>query len=253
VTLTHRMSSVRLHFRRMAFRPTVMRALSVAACLLWSFAPVAHAADLPSDLQIDLSSIAVSKDELVCLALNDYYEARSEEIAGRLAVARVVLNRAMDPRFPSNICDVIKQAKSQNGSMRCQFSWYCEHKTEMPSDLDPKAWRDSLKIAAAVLQRDSAIPDPTGGALWYHASFTRPNWALGFESTTIIGMHVFYREPDDLHGILPPRRPFIYRLNAFAEFAAAHRGRTVTVAMAPEAESSVAMKNGSMPAQPLAR
>ena len=153
-----------------------------------------------------------------------------------------LLNRAMDPRFPSNICDVIKQRKMQGNVLRCQFSWYCENKADAP--MDPKVWRDSLKIAAAVLQRDSAIPDPTGGALWYHASFTRPSWAIGFESTTIIGMHVFYREPDDLHGTLPARKPFIYRLNAFAEFVA-HRGtHAVTVAMAPEARIVIRSDEG---------
>ena len=175
------------------------------------------------------SSIVVSKDELVCLALNDYWEARSEVIAGRLAVGRVVLNRAMDPRFPSNLCDVIKQSKiagSGNKSV-CQFSWVCESKTTVP---DSKEWRDSIKIAAAVLQKDSAIPDPTGGALWYHADFTRPSWAAGFESTTIIGSHVFYREPDGPRSAPAPRKPFIYRLNAFAEFVNRRNAR-VQVAM----------------------
>ena len=43
----------------------------------------ARAADIPADLNIDLSSIVVSKDELVCLALNDYWEARSETMSMR--------------------------------------------------------------------------------------------------------------------------------------------------------------------------
>src|SRR5579871_5378305 len=131
VTLTRLMSSACLRFRWTALRPTAVRTLSIAACLLFAVASIgtARAADIPADLQIDLSSIVVSKDELVCLALNDYYEARSEEIAGRLAVARVVLNRAMDPRFPSNICDVVKQRKSSmKGASVCQFSWVCEGK-----------------------------------------------------------------------------------------------------------------------------
>ncbi len=115
-----------------------------------------YANDIPDDLQIDLSSIVVSKDELICLALNDYWEARSEVIAGRIAVARVVLNRAMDPRYPSNICDVVKQSRVSGALHRCQFSWYCDGKADAP--YDPKVWRDSLKIAAAVLQKDSAIP-----------------------------------------------------------------------------------------------
>ena len=82
----------------------------------------ARAVDIPADLQIDLSSVVVSKEELVCLALNDYWEARSETMAGRIAVARVVLNRAMDSRFPSNLCDVVKQSKITGEAHRCQFS-----------------------------------------------------------------------------------------------------------------------------------
>ena len=147
--------------------------LSVLAALVAAGAaaisPVgALARDIPDDLQIDFSSIVVSKDELVCLALNDYWEARSEVFAGRIAVARVVLNRAMDPRYPSNICDVVKQ--SRNGEMhKCQFSWYCDGKTDVP--YDPKVWRDSVKIAAAVLQK-------------IHRSLTRPMARCGTTPTS---------------------------------------------------------------------
>jgi hypothetical protein len=228
-----------------------LRPVVLAVCVLAAAAP-ARALDLPpipADLPIDMSSIVVSRDELVCLALNDYWEARSEEIAGRIAVARVVLNRSMDPRFPSNLCDVVKQTKVAG---KCQFSWYCDAKDNAP--LDPKVWRDSLKIAAAVLQKDSSIPDPTGGALWYHASFLRPNWAMGFESTTIIGQHVFYREADDMrHNTAAVRKPFIYRLNAYAEFVN-HRNARVAMAMASQTpSSSETVKGGAVPVEPVAR
>jgi hypothetical protein len=216
MTLMHLMPrrfSAAHHRRFSVFSLMAAFAASLAAAILPAGA---FARDIPDDLQIDFSSLAVSKDELVCLALNDYWEARSEVIAGRIAVARVVLNRAMDGRFPSNLCDVVKQTRT--GQMhKCQFSWYCDGKADTP--YDAKVWRDSLKIAAAVVQKDSALPDPTDGALWYHADFIRPVWALGYESTTIIGTHVFYREPIEL-GEAPRRKPFVERLNAFADFAA---------------------------------
>jgi len=222
--LTPRRFSAAHHRRFSVFSLLAALAASLAAAVLPAGA---LARDIPDDLQIDFSSIAVSKDELVCLALNDYWEARSEVIAGRIAVARVVLNRAMDPRFPSNICDVVKQTRT--GQMhKCQFSWYCDGKTDTP--YDPKVWRDSLKIAAAVVQKDSSITDPTDGALWYHADFIRPGWALGYESTTIVGTHVFYREPIEL-GEAPRRKPFVERLNAFADFVTTRKsGGTRTVA-----------------------
>ena len=213
------------HHRRPARLSTLA---AVVAALAAALLPVgAFARDIPDDLQIDFSSIAVSKDELVCLALNDYWEARSEVIAGRIAVARVVLNRAMDPRYPSNICDVVKQTLS--GQMhKCQFPWYCDGKTDVP--YDPKVWRDSIKIAAAVLQKDSSMVDPTDGALWYHADSIRPSWAMGYESTIIIGTHVFYREPIEM-GEAPRRKPFVERLSAFADFVTTRKtGGTRTIA-----------------------
>jgi N-acetylmuramoyl-L-alanine amidase len=213
------------------------RSLSSALCgfaalfALSLATPALAVDDLPDDLNIDLSSIVVSKDELICLALNDYWEARSEVMAGRIAVAKVVLNRAMDRRFPSNICDIVKQTRNRTVLHRCQFSWYCDGRSDIP--YNPKAWRDSLKVATAVLQKDANIPDPTDGALWYHADFIRPAWALEYETTTIIGAHVFYREttPSSATSRVAGRKPFIQRLNAFAEFAIA-RNASEAVAVA---------------------
>lgn len=215
------------------FSRTLSRTLCGFAALLalGISAPAAAVDDLPDDLHIDLSSIVVSKEELICLALNDYWEARSEVMAGRVAVAKVVLNRAMDRRFPSNICDIVKQTRNRAALHRCQFSWYCDGKSDVP--YNPGAWRDSLKVAAAVLQKDANIPDPTDGALWYHADFIRPAWAQEYETTTIIGAHVFYREasPSIAASRAGGRKPFIQRLNAFAEFAMARNaGETTAVA-----------------------
>ena len=227
----------------------------MVACALSLAAPAMGAVEIPSDVRIDFSSIVVSKDELVCLALNDYWEARSESLAGRIAVARVVLNRAMDSRFPGNLCDIIKQVSFQGENRRCQFSWFCEGKTDAMAE--PDQWRLSLKIAAAVLQKDCAIPDPTGGALWYHADFTRPAWAVGYESTTIIGNHVFYRDTDNAKNRPQVRKAFIYRLNAFAESVTA-KSKPTTYASAGgvatvASTSAIGVQGGPAPAQPLAR
>ncbi len=39
-----------------------------------------------------------------------------------------------------------------------------------------------------------ASKDPTGGALWYHADYTNPNWTKNFQRARKIGRHIFYRE-----------------------------------------------------------
>ena len=239
---------------RARLMPKGAPAVALSAVLAMAQAVPAQATDIPSDFPIDFSSIVVSRDELVCLALNDYWEARSETMAGRIAVARVVLNRAMDSRFPPNLCDVVKQSKLPGVAHRCQFSWYCDARADVPYEADQ--WRTSLKIAVAVLQQDSSIPDPTGGALWYHADFTRPAWAADYESTTIIGAHVFYREGDPARGkAAAPRKPFIYRMNAFAEHIARRtaRSKLQTYAAAGDNVSSIAVQRGPAPTQPLAR
>ena len=46
--------------------------------------------------------------ELYCMAMNIYFEARAEPLAGQYAVADVVLNRVQDTRYPDTICEVIK-------------------------------------------------------------------------------------------------------------------------------------------------
>jgi N-acetylmuramoyl-L-alanine amidase len=242
------LSSILPWFSRIT-APTVLG----AAFMIGQMSP-ARAIEIPADFHIDFTSIVVSKDELVCLAVNDYFEARSETMAGRIAVARVVLNRAMDPRFPSNLCDVVKQNKMLGVARRCQFSWYCDAKNDVPYEVDQ--WRTSLKIATAVLQLDSSIPDPTGGALWYHADFTNPSWAAEYETTTIIGSHAFYREPDTQRGkVTAVRMPFIYRMNAYAEYVGskAQRAKAQTYASAADIVSPVAVQRGPAPSQPFAR
>ncbi len=227
---------------RLSIAPVVMgAAVLISACM-----PV-RAADIPADMEIDLTSIAVARDELICLALNDYWEARSESLAGRIAVAKVVLNRAMDRRFPSNLCNVVKENHVRDVLHRCQFSWYCDAKADTP--YEQTQWRMSLKIASAVLQKDAAILDPSGGALWYHADFARPVWAVGYETTTIIGSHIFYRDPDDRRSVSATlRKPFIYRLNAFAEYAVRYTPRDARVyASAEDSALSVPVQTSPAP------
>lgn len=148
-----------------------------------------QAAEIPRDLEIDAGSLTVSKKELVCLALNDYWESRGEPLEGRLAVAQVVLNRAMDERFPSNLCAVVLQYQHQP---TCQFSWACSGRSTEPTD--QAAWRESLLLASAVLDRQSGLQDLTGGAKWFHATYVKPGWGPSLKVSRKIAHHVFYRD-----------------------------------------------------------
>lgn len=129
-----------------------------------------------------------------CLAQNIYYEARGSNRADRIAVADVVLNRVRDSRYPDTICEVVQQGrKNADGSMRrnqCQFSWYCDGKSDWPTDMD--AWVDAQQIAYnMVTHRDGR--GITEGATHYHADYVQPRWARDLQMIGRIGVHIFYR------------------------------------------------------------
>lgn len=127
-------------------------------------------------------------EELNCLALNIYWEARSEPTLGRFAVAAVTLNRVIHKGFPDTICGVVHQGR-ERGLHRCQFSWVCDGKSKIPGN--QKAWLEAEHIAYTMLYLD--LPDPTDGALWYHADYVSPGWAKAMARVTQIGRHIYYR------------------------------------------------------------
>lgn len=126
-------------------------------------------------------------EDLHCLALNIYHEARSEPLTGQLAVAQVTLNRVASDSFPESVCKVVKQGGQKRN--RCQFSWWCDGKSDQPNE--EKAWRKSLDLGRRVLADQSH--DPTNGALYYHATYVSPKWSRSFQRTAQIGRHLFYR------------------------------------------------------------
>ncbi|WP_413205708.1 cell wall hydrolase [Rhodospirillum sp. A1_3_36] len=168
-----------------------MRLILTALAMLIASATVAGAIELPKDIRVGAGTLTVSKQDMLCLALNDYWEARGETLRGRVAVAQVVMNRARDPRFPGTICDVVQENRTR-GKKGCQFSWYCDGKADKPVEKD--AWRSSILLAMSVLRRDNTINDPTDGALWYHNTSVTPGWARRLEKTARIGTHIFYTD-----------------------------------------------------------
>ena len=139
--------------------------------------------------RIDLSQ------SLDCLALNIYHEARGESLDGQVAVAQVVMNRVGDDEFPGQVCEVVRQGGEQQ-LRRCQFSWWCDGRSDKPRDA--RSWRKVQAVAHQVYWGFS--PDPTAGALWYHADSVSPSWGHVFNRGPQIGQHVFYK--DDA---LPPQ------------------------------------------------
>ena len=125
---------------------------------------------------------------LTCLALNVYYEARSEPMDGQYAVAHVVLNRVADDAFPDDACKVVKQGYHK-GRHRCQFSWYCDGKSDNPKD--SLSWVVAQVVAYNTLYGHHR--DNTHGATHYHATYVNPWWRKHYDKTVAHGSHIFYK------------------------------------------------------------
>ena len=136
----------------------------------------------------------------ICLALNTYHEAKNQSTVGQIATAQVVMNRVEDNRFPNTVCEVVKQGPTRPSwedpnkeypiKHRCQFSWYCDGKSDVPKN--EKAWRKAQDVAFLVLY-DKIKLDVTEGATHYHATYVKPAWAKTKKRTTQIEKHIFYR------------------------------------------------------------
>jgi spore germination cell wall hydrolase CwlJ-like protein len=156
------------------------------ATLGWGI-PAAKA-DQPALILASASLGNTSSDaQISCLAKNIYWESRSEPRTGQLAVAHVTVNRMVHPKFPSTICGVVYQGDESTFG-RCQFSWWCDGKSDHPTEHG--AWKSALKLAAAVVSRKH--PDPTNGALFFHNHQVRPHWAARKRLSARIGNHLFY-------------------------------------------------------------
>ena len=119
---------------------------------------------------------------LTCMALALYFEARSEPLDAKLAVAEVILNRVEDTRFPDDVCGVVWQPK--------QFSWTHDGLTDTPKNKE--VWQEIKDLC------DEVLSDPDSillghGADHYHATYVDPYWSGDLTVVGLYGTHVFYK------------------------------------------------------------
>jgi N-acetylmuramoyl-L-alanine amidase len=138
---------------------------------------------------------------LNALALNIYHEARGESLDGQVMVGEVTINRAENPLFPDTVCGVVYQGrKDTNGNMiryQCQFSWYCDGKSDKTNDLD--AWAKSLLIAAEVLDQDFLGPNDKATHYLNPDKVRRmPRWTRVYAFVGSVGSHDLYYVGDRL-------------------------------------------------------
>lgn len=115
--------------------------------------------------------------EVRCLRDVIYNESRNQSVAGQIAVAAVVINRALDRRWPSNICNVTRQAM--------QFATRAPRPTNI---LERRALVRAERLAIYTLNNYTILEASIRSSRYFNSGRARPN------VTMTIGNHHFYEE-----------------------------------------------------------
>jgi spore germination cell wall hydrolase CwlJ-like protein len=127
-------------------------------------------------------SSAADPQSVECMAKAIYFEAGGESQTGKIAVAKVVMNRVnSNGVYPDKVCDVVYQRTSKHS---CQFTWTCRRNPKIVSN---DMYEEAKQIAEAVLE-GRIKTDPTNGSVSFNNTPSR-----GLKHHVKIGRHYFYR------------------------------------------------------------
>ena len=140
----------------------------------------------PEAQNVDPTGREPLDDAITCLARTVYWEARGDGTESMESVANVVMNRLRHDGFPKTVCDVVKQGQEQG---ECQFSWWCDGRSDSAFEDEPYA--TAKEVARKALNQQ--LPDRTDGALYFHHHGVAPNWSRMFVKTAEVGDFAFYK------------------------------------------------------------
>jgi spore germination cell wall hydrolase CwlJ-like protein len=152
-------------------------------------APLLETIKRPEAQALDPTGREPLDDALTCLARTVYWEARGEGETSMEAIASVVMNRLGNNGYPDTVCAVVKQGHEQG---QCQFSWWCDGRSDSAFEEDP--YKISKEIARRALNLQ--LTDQTGGALYFHHRNVKPVWADEYIRTVELGELIFYKPHD---------------------------------------------------------
>lgn len=167
---------------------------SLLVCFIIFFGHALAEVNIPIKLNAEFYQLAPDvQQEVECLAHNIYFEAKNEPLNGQIAVAFVTLNRVKNGNYGDSICSVVKQ-KTRGV---CQFSWWCDARTNNISQRklltteNDVMYNKAMNVALNFYLNNETMSDPSRGALFYHADYVKPGWK-NMHRTAYIGRHIFY-------------------------------------------------------------
>jgi len=168
----------------------------IAQCAaIVAVAMAGRAEPLRIEIRPAVAQVEIDPSELYCMTEALYWEGRNQDGVSIAAIGNVILNRAANEDFPDSVCDVVHQGPLDGSKMtlhRCQFSYYCDGKSDKPSDniLEQRAWAFSEIIAELLLRGE--VQDFTHGSTYYHADYVDPFWNKVYTEVAQLGDHKFY-------------------------------------------------------------
>lgn len=130
--------------------------------------------------------VAVADSAETCLARTVYFEARGDGEEGMAAVAAVVMNRVAHAEFPGDPCAVVKEGGE---SPPCQFTYWCDGRSDRPEDQE--LWALAREVAGRALRGE--LGEPVGDALFFHNTSIESPFGDRREHVATVGQHLFYR------------------------------------------------------------
>ncbi|HEY1413715.1 MAG TPA: cell wall hydrolase, partial [Rhodopila sp.] len=118
---------------------------------------------------------AAERDQILCLALAMYHEARGETEAERTAVAQVIYNRALHTN--ASVCATVW---ADNGS---QFQWVKASAAIVPRE--PEAWRAD-QDSALRFARHRPVDATHGATNFFNPTLSSPDWSKAGRVTMLL-------------------------------------------------------------------
>ena len=124
------------------------------------------------------------ESEIRALGRAIYYEARGESLAGKKAVANVIMNRTSHDKFPDTVTGVIAQ--------KGQFPWYRNATLRGKKAFDPKIHTTEMKVAREVYWQHKFEKERSnvGKSVFFNSNNTRPTKKA--KKSVKIGGHQFF-------------------------------------------------------------
>jgi len=129
-------------------------------------------------------------DEIYCLALNIYHEARGSTADDKKAVGLVTLNRLETGKWGKSICEVVWQNSVIKNKRVYQFSWTKLSVTRLLPKED-KTWLNIVGLAYSLYIQTNTVDHTNGAIYFYHkVKGSRP---IKYTQSVTIGPHKYVK------------------------------------------------------------